>query len=141
VATPVTLLDLRETPLSVDECLDAVRSPAAGGIAVFVGVVREVDGGRGVSGLDYSAHPTALAQLRRVAEAVAADIPVTAVAALHRTGPLQIGDVAVIVAVSSPHRAEAFDACRRLIDDLKAQVPIWKHQAFEDGGTEWVGTP
>jgi molybdopterin synthase catalytic subunit len=137
----VTLLDLRESALSVDECMDAVRSPAAGGIALFVGVVRDEDGGRDVRGLEYSAHPLAEGELRRVTEAVAAEMPVTAVAALHRVGPLEIGDLAVVIAVSSPHRAEAFAACRRLIDDLKEQVPIWKHQLFVDGDAEWVGSP
>ena len=137
----VTLLDLRESALSVDECLDAVRSPAAGGIALFVGVVRDEDGGRDVRGLEYSAHPLADGELRRVTDAVAAEMPVTAVAVLHRVGPLAIGDLAVVIAVSSPHRAEAFAACRRLIDDLKEQVPIWKHQLFVDGDAEWVGSP
>jgi molybdopterin synthase catalytic subunit len=141
VAGVVTLLDLRESALSIDECMDAVRSPTAGGIAVFVGLVRDEDGGRGVRGLEYSAHPLAESELRRVTDAVIADVPVTAVAVLHRVGPLQIGDLAVVVAVSSPHRAEAFVACRRLIDDLKEQVPIWKHQLFVDGDAEWVGSP
>jgi molybdopterin synthase catalytic subunit len=76
-----------------------------------------------------------------VTDAVAAECPVTAVAVVHRVGPLQIGDLAVVIAVSSPHRAEAFAACRRLIDDLKEQVPIWKHQLFVDGDSEWVGSP
>lgn len=141
VAGVVTLLDLRESALSVDECLDAVRAPAAGGIALFVGVVREEDGGRGVRGLEYSAHPLAEGELRRVTDAVATEMPITAVAVLHRVGPLQIGDLAVVIAVSSPHRGEAFAACRRLIDDLKEQVPIWKHQLFVDGDAEWVGSP
>jgi molybdopterin synthase catalytic subunit len=83
----------------------------------------------------------AAGELRRVTDAVAAEMPVTAVAVLHRVGPLEIGDLAVVIAVSSPHRAEAFAACRRLIDDLKEQVPIWKHQLFVDGDAEWVGSP
>jgi len=79
--------------------------------------------------------------MTKVAAAVAADLPVCGLAAVHRTGLLAIGDVAVIVAASAPHRGEAFEAARRLIDDLKAQVPIWKHQVFVDGEPEWVGTP
>jgi molybdopterin synthase catalytic subunit len=75
-----------------------------------------------------------------VAEAIAEKFPVTGVAAVHRVGDLAIGDLAVVVAVACPHRAEAFDACRALIDELKATVPIWKHQRFADGTTEWVGS-
>lgn len=135
----IRLLGIRETPLSVDEVLAAVRDHAAGGTALFLGTVREQDHGKQVSALSYSSHPTAEAELRQVAEKVAADFPVTAVAAVHRVGDLALGDIAVIVAVAAPHRDEAFKAARRLIDDLKARVPIWKHQTFADGETEWVG--
>ncbi|AEW96421.1 MULTISPECIES: molybdenum cofactor biosynthesis protein MoaE [Streptomycetaceae] len=137
---PIRLLAVRDTPLSVDEVFGAVGDDAAGGTALFVGTVRDHDGGpAAVTGLSYSAHPTAEAELRRVAEKVAADFPVRALAAVHRVGDLAVGDLAVVVAVSCPHRAEAFAACRRLIDDLKHEVPIWKHQTFEDGQEEWVG--
>ncbi|MFF9477517.1 molybdenum cofactor biosynthesis protein MoaE [Streptomyces sp. NPDC014733] len=138
-ADPVRLLAVRETPLSVDEVFAAVGDAAAGGTALFVGTVRSHDGGTDVDALGYSAHPTAEAELRQVAEKVAADFPVRALAAVHRVGDLAVGDLAVVVAVSCPHRAEAFAACRRLIDDLKATVPIWKHQTFSDGTEEWVG--
>jgi molybdopterin synthase catalytic subunit len=134
----IRLAELRDGPLSVDEVLSAVRDPAAGGIALFAGVVRDHDQGRGVARLSYSAHPSAMAELRRVAEKVAASFGVRALAAVHRTGELDVGEIAVVVAVSCPHRAEAFDACRALIDELKATVPIWKHQEFGDGGSEWV---
>ena len=139
--TSVRLVDLRDAPLSVDEVLAAVRDDGAGGSVVFVGTVRDVDGGRSVTRLDYTAHPSALDQLRVVAESVAARFPATAVAAVHRVGELKVGDIAVVVAVSCPHRGEAFDAGRALIDELKSTVPIWKHQLFTDGGEEWVGTP
>ncbi|WP_329519695.1 molybdenum cofactor biosynthesis protein MoaE [Spirillospora sp. NBC_01491] len=135
----IRLADVRDTPLSVDEVFGAVGSPAAGGTALFVGTVRDADHARAVRNLSYSAHPTAGRELRAVMEKVAADLPVLALAAVHRVGDLEIGDLAVVVAASSPHRAEAFEACRRLIDDLKALVPIWKHQTFADGGDEWVG--
>lgn len=135
----IRLLGIRDTPLSVDEVLAAVGDHAAGGTAIFVGTVREQDHGKPVTRLSYSAHPTAPDELRRVAEKVAADFPVTAMAAVHRVGDLGLGDTAVIVAVAAPHRDEAFRASRRLIDDLKAEVPIWKHQVFADGETEWVG--
>ncbi|MER6507566.1 molybdenum cofactor biosynthesis protein MoaE [Nonomuraea sp. NPDC001636] len=135
----IRLLGIRDTPLSVDEVLAAVGDHAAGGTAIFVGTVREQDHGKPVTRLSYSAHPSAPDELRRVAEKVAADFPVTAMAAVHRVGDLGLGDTAVIVAVAAPHRDEAFRASRRLIDDLKAEVPIWKHQVFADGETEWVG--
>ncbi|NUU21575.1 MAG: molybdenum cofactor biosynthesis protein MoaE [Streptomycetaceae bacterium] len=135
----IRLLDIRETPLSLDEVFAAVGDAAAGGTDLFVGTVRDHDGGKSVTRLEYSAHPSALDELRRIAEKVAADFPVAALAAVHRVGELEIGDIAVIVAVSCPHRGEAFEACRRLIDTLKHEVPIWKHQHFADGGSEWVG--
>ncbi|MFH8365694.1 molybdenum cofactor biosynthesis protein MoaE [Streptomyces sp. NPDC018031] len=138
-ADPIRLLAIRDTRLSVDEVFQAVGDDAAGGTALFVGTVRDHDGGAGVAELGYSAHPTAEAELRRVAEKVAADYPVRALAAVHRVGDLAIGDLAVVVAVSCAHRAEAFEACRRLIDDLKREVPIWKHQTYTDGTRDWVG--
>jgi molybdopterin synthase catalytic subunit len=117
-----------------------VGDPHAGGTVFFVGTVRDHDGGRSVTALEYSAHPTAEAELRRVAEKVVADFPVTALAAVHRVGPLLVGDAAVIVAVACAHRGEAFEACRRLIDDLKHTVPIWKRQRFAEGDDEWVAS-
>lgn len=137
----VKLLDIRETPLDVTEVMDALDDDASGGVTLFVGRVRDHDGGKGVTGLDYQAHPTALARLADVAEKVAADHGVAGVAAVHRTGHLDIGDIAVIVATASGHRGEAFAASRDLIDTLKAEVPIWKHQVFTDGTDEWVGAP
>ena len=135
----IRLIGIRDTPLSVDEVLGAVRDAGAGGIAVFVGAVRDEDHERAVTRLSYSAHPGAEQELRRVMEKVAAGYPVRALAAVHRIGDLEIGDLAVVVAAACPHRGEAFEACRTLIDDLKAQVPIWKHQVFADGDAEWVG--
>ncbi|MFF2651254.1 molybdenum cofactor biosynthesis protein MoaE [Streptomyces sp. NPDC058045] len=136
---PIRLLGIREAPLSLDEVFRAVGDDAAGGTALFVGTVRNHDGGADVDTLGYSSHPTAEAELRRVAEKVAAGYPVRALAAVHRVGELSVGDLAVVVAVSCPHRGEAFEACRKLIDDLKHEVPIWKHQRFSDGTEEWVG--
>lgn len=135
------LVDIRSTPLSVEEVLAAVDDPTAGGVVSFTGLVRAVDGGRAVNSLEYSAHPSALELMTSVVAAVAASLPVVRVAAVHRVGLLEIGDVAVVVAASAAHRDQAFEAARRLIDDIKAQVPIWKHQLFCDGSEEWVGTP
>ncbi|GAA3442063.1 molybdopterin biosynthesis protein MoeE [Planomonospora venezuelensis] len=133
------MLGIRDQALSVDEVLAAVGDHAAGGTAVFIGTVRDQDHGKPVTRLSYSAHPGAEAELRRVAEKISAEFPVTALAAVHRVGDLELGDIAVVVAVSCPHRGEAFAASRRLIDDLKSEVPIWKNQLFADGSTEWVG--
>jgi molybdopterin synthase catalytic subunit len=135
----IRLLDLRESPLSADEVLTAIADPRAGGFCLFVGAVRDHDGGRSVTELGYDAHPRALRELREVAEAVVAAHPVCGLAAVHRTGDLAVGESAVIVGVSAPHRDAAFAACRQLIDDLKARVPLWKHQRFTDGSAEWVG--
>lgn len=139
MVTVIRLAQLRETPLSVDEVRAAVADPAAGGLAIFAGAVRDHDHGRAVLRLRYSAHPTAAAELYRVAEKVAASYQVRALAAVHRLGELNVGDLAVITAVACDHRAEAFDACRMLIDELKVTVPIWKQQLFADGSAQWVG--
>ena len=144
-APRVRLCDLRETPLSVDEVLAALEDDASGGLTVFVGRVRDHDntaeGAKEVVGLDYTAHPTALDKLREVCERVAEAYDVHALAAVHRTGTLEIGDAAVVVATASAHRGTSFDASRALIDTLKDEVPIWKHQRFADGTEEWVGSP
>jgi molybdopterin synthase catalytic subunit len=141
VGAEVVLAQVRETALSVDELLEAVRHPGAGAIATFIGVVRELDHGRGVQALDYSSHPSADQVLRELAVRLAGEADVIRVAVVHRVGHLEIGDTAVIVAVSAAHRAEALEVCRGLVDAVKATAPIWKHQVFADGTDEWVGTP
>ena len=137
----VRLVDLRDSPLDVAEVVAALDDDASGGLTLFVGRVRDHDGGKGVDGLDYSAHPTALEKMREVCERVAAAHDVHGVAAVHRIGSLAIGDIAVVIATTASHRGTAFDASRALIDTLKSEVPIWKHQRFADGSDEWVGTP
>jgi len=135
------LVRIQDSALSVDEVLQAVAGSDIGGVALFVGLVRDHDDDRGVTALTYSAHPKADGQLQQVIADVAADFPEGKLAAVHRVGELAIGDIAVIVAAGCPHRDEAFRAARRLIDDLKSTVPIWKHQLFVDGTDEWVGLP
>ena len=135
------LVDIRDEPLDVAEVMDAMGDPASGGVTVFVGRVRDHDGGQDVTGLEYSAHPSAIGKLRDVCAQVASTYDVTALAAVHRTGTLEIGDIAVICATATGHRGESFEATRALIDTLKDQVPIWKHQSFADGTEEWVGSP
>ncbi|MCL2585469.1 MAG: molybdenum cofactor biosynthesis protein MoaE [Streptosporangiales bacterium] len=137
----IRLIAMRDSELSLDEVRAAVADPAAGGIVLFAGAVRDNDEAKGVTALSYSAHPSAEEELRRVAEQIVVKFPdVIGLAAVHRTGDLAIGDLAVVVAVSCGHRAEAFSACHALIDELKASVPVWKHQLFTDGSAEWVGS-
>jgi len=137
----IRLIAIRDADLSVDEVRNAIAAPAAGGEVLFIGTVRDNDAARGVAGLSYSAHPSAEAELRRVAQDIAAKYPdAIGVAAVHRIGDLAVGDLAVVVGVSCAHRGEAFHACHALIDELKAAVPVWKHQLFTDGTDEWVGS-
>jgi molybdopterin synthase catalytic subunit len=135
----VRLAEIRSSALSVDEVIAAVGSAAVGGIVVFLGTVRDHDHDRAVTSLDYSAHPSAAEQLLRVVTEVGATSPDVALAAVHRVGELQVGDVAVIVGAGCPHRDEAFRVGRLLIDRIKAEVPLWKRQQFSDGEQEWVG--
>lgn len=137
----VGMAAISAAPLSVDACLAAVTDAAAGGLGLFVGVVRDSDEGRDVLGLSYSAHPSADRELAAVCAEAAARVGVTTVAAVHRVGDLVVGDLAVVVAVSAPHRAEALEATRWLIDTLKQRVPVWKEQRFADGTSTWVGSP
>jgi molybdopterin synthase catalytic subunit len=131
--------DLQDTPISVDETLGLVRRPAAGGLAVFVGVVRDENAGRAVSRLEYSAYASmAKREMERIVEEIEREIEGVRVAARHRLGSLEVGDAAVVCAASAPHRAEAFRACRELIDRIKARVPIWKREIGPDGAA-WVG--
>lgn len=132
-------VDIRDTPLSVDEALARVRRPGAGGLSVFVGVVRDESHGRPVTQLEYSAYTSmAKREMARIVAEIEAEIDGVRVAAIHRTGTLQVGDAAVVCAASAPHREEAFRACRELIDRIKARVPIWKREIGPDGEA-WVG--
>lgn len=137
----VALVDIRDVPLSLDEVVGAVSRPDHGAVVTFTGVVRDHDGHRDVTGLDYSAHPSAPDRLAESCVRIAEAHPDTVLAAVHRTGRLALGDLAVVLAVGSAHRGAAFAAARALIDDLKSTVPIWKHQTFTDGSDEWVGLP
>lgn len=138
----VRLAEVSDLPLDVSRVYDAVPAAAGGAVSVFVGVVRDHDGGRSVASLSYTAHPHAADLLRTVLVGIAdADDEVLAIAAVHRVGDLAIGDIAIVVAVVCAHRQEAFDACSHAVAEIKARVPIWKRQVFADGSEEWVGTP
>ncbi|BCB80637.1 molybdenum cofactor biosynthesis protein MoaE [Phytohabitans flavus] len=137
----VVLLAVTDQPLDLAAHEAAVAERRAGAVVSFQGVVRDHDHGRSVTKLEYEGHPTAEAVLREVAAEIAADPDVYAVAVSHRIGPLEIGDAALVAAVSTAHRAAAFAACARLVDEVKARLPIWKHQIFTDGTDEWVNCP
>ena len=130
-----------DAPLSVAEHEDAVADKAAGAVVSFAGVVRDHDGGRSVTELEYVGHPTAEQVITELAEEFAARPDVHAVAVSHRVGMLGIGDVALACAVSSSHRGQAFAACAELVDLVKERLPIWKRQVFTDGAEEWVACP
>lgn len=126
-------------PLSLDRCVHAVAGPGMGGIVTFTGMVRRHSRGLTVTHLEYEAYgPMAVREMTRLCEQIEAEIAGVALAVEHRTGTLQIGDIAVVIAAAAPHRAEAFTACRALIDRLKESVPIWKKE-FSDDGAVWVG--
>ncbi|BCJ65522.1 molybdenum cofactor biosynthesis protein MoaE [Polymorphospora rubra] len=138
IATPTMLVEVTTAPLDVAAHERAVSDRAAGAVVSFQGVVRDHDHGRAVTLLEYEGHPTAEAVLVEVVREIAADPDVHAVAVSHRLGPLTVGDVALVVAVSTAHRAAAFTACARLVDEVKDRLPVWKRQVFADGTEEWV---
>jgi molybdopterin synthase catalytic subunit len=132
-------IDLCESALSVDEVIANVKHPGAGGIATFIGAVREESAGRAVSRLEYSAYDSmAKKEMTKIAEEIEAEIAEVRVSVVHRLGSLNVGDIAVVCAASAPHRGEAFQACRLLIDRIKSRVPIFKREWGPDGAT-WVG--
>lgn len=137
----VRLVEVSAEPLDPQAIEASVAHPAAGAVAVFRGVVRSDDHGRGVIELEYQAHPSALEVLTEVAAEVAAGPDVLALSVAHRVGLLEIGDVALVAAVATGHRREAFDACSALVELVKSRLPVWKRQVFTDGSDEWVNCP
>jgi molybdopterin synthase catalytic subunit len=130
---------IRAAPLGLDELVAEVSHPGAGGVATFLGVVRDQNEGQAVTLLEYEAYGSmAEAELGRILAEIAAEVPGVRVSATHRVGALHVGDVAVACAASAPHRGEAFHACRELIDRIKARLPIWKREHGPDG-PYWVG--
>jgi molybdopterin synthase catalytic subunit len=133
------MVDLRDAPVSLDEAVAHVSHPGAGAVAVFVGTVREENDGHAVRLLEYQAYASmAVAELTRIAAEIEGAMPGVRVAALHRTGALRVGEIAVVCAASAPHRGESFAACRELIERIKSRVPIWKREEGPDG-VSWVG--
>lgn len=130
-----------DQPISLAEHEELVSHQAAGAVVGFVGMIRDHDDGRGVSRLEYSAHPSAEQVFADVITEVAEQSAgVRAVAASHRIGVLQIGEAALVAAVAADHRQAAFATCARLVDTIKERLPVWKHQFFDDGTEEWVGS-
>ena len=139
--TVVLRAEVSDHPIELAEYEALVAHEAAGAVVGFAGVVRDHDGGRGVIRLEYSAHPTAQQTLADVAAEIAATSHgVRAIAVSHRIGVLDIGDAALVAAVAADHRGAAFETCQRLVDTVKARLPVWKHQFFSDGTEEWVGS-
>ena len=135
----MTLFQIRETEINVAEVVAAVTRAEAGGIAVFVGTVRSENEGHAVTLLEYQAYASMAAkEMARIAEEIQSEIGDVRLAVLHRVGALRVGDTAVVCAASTPHRGEAFSACRLLIDRIKARVPIWKRE-HGPSGPYWVG--
>lgn len=135
------IVQLQSTPLDVGAAIDAVGAGDSGGIAVFVGTTRRETNASGqeLVALDYEAYrEMALEQMHRLSEEARRRWPIVRIVMLHRTGIVKVGEPSVLVAVSTPHRAEAFEACRYLIDQLKAHVTIWKKEIWKDGSTSWV---
>ena len=131
-------IQLLDTPLSPQACIDFVSNDNAGGISVFIGTVRNQTKGKEVVRLDFEAYaPMAISEMRKIAEQAAEKWPVEKMAIHHRVGTLQIQEIAVVIAVATPHRKAAFEACQYAIDTLKETVPIWKKEIFEDGEV-WV---
>lgn len=138
-STSPIVSEIHDRPLSLDHALRCVQHPSAGGVCMFIGVVRDHADGQAVARLDYEAHVTlANKEMDRILHGLIARDPSLRLCALHRVGQLAVGDLAVIVAASAPHRAEAFAACREAIDQIKQTVPIWKKEWAPNGEAHWV---
>lgn len=140
ISTRIGATGVQDTPLETTPIADTVRSDASGALVIFEGIVRNHDDGRSVTGIEYSAHPLAPDVVREVAEEVAQRHPECRVAVVHRVGKLGIGDLAMVAAVSSPHRSASFAAIQDVVDTVKDKLPVWKRQLFTDGSDEWVGS-
>lgn len=136
----VVRADVTTQIIEVEQLAALVRDNRAGAVVVFSGDVRNHDGGKEVSTLTYEIHPTANDQIASITHALLTQRDVIKVALSHRYGEIAIGETAFVVAVSAEHREAAFETCSALVDEIKAKLPIWKHQRFSDGSDEWVNT-
>lgn len=132
-------IDLQHEKLDTDAVVRFLQTPTAGGIDIFLGTTRQWTDGRETTHLAYECYPSmALKEMQRLADKACERWPVEKVCLLHRLGVVEVSEASVIIGVATPHRVDAFAACRFLIDTLKKQVPIWKREVFADGSTEWV---
>lgn len=137
--TPAPICEITREPIDSGRLLDSVLSPADGAGLLFVGVVRNENEGRSVGHLDYEAYARMAKDiLREIAGEAVHRWPVGRIAVVHRIGRLGVGEASVAIAVASPHRAEAYDASRYIIDELKRRVPIWKREGYLEGDSQWL---
>jgi molybdopterin synthase catalytic subunit len=127
-----------DAPVHIAELSKLVTNPHSGAVVTFCGDVRDHDGGKEVASLLYEIHPSAPEQIKLITRSVIGRFDIEKVAVAHRFGDIAIGETAFAVAVSAAHRQAAFDACAAIVDEVKAKLPIWKHQKFTDGSDEWV---
>jgi molybdopterin synthase catalytic subunit len=127
-----------DAPVHIQELSKLVANPHSGAVVTFCGDVRDHDGGKEVASLLYEIHPSAPEQIKVITQSVIGRFEIEKVAVAHRYGDIAIGETAFAVAVSAAHRQAAFDACAAIVDEVKAKLPIWKHQKFTDGSDEWV---
>ena len=127
-----------DAPVHIQELSKLVASPHSGAVVTFCGDVRDHDGGKEVASLLYEIHPSAPEQIKLITQSIMGRFEIEKVAVAHRYGDIAIGETAFAVAVSAAHRQAAFDACSAIVDEVKAKLPIWKHQKFTDGSDEWV---
>ena len=127
-----------DAPVHIQELSKLVANPHSGAVVTFCGDVRDNDGGKEVASLLYEIHPSAPEQIKLITESIIGRFEIEKVAVAHRFGQISIGETAFAVAVSAAHRQAAFDACAAIVDEVKAKLPIWKHQKFTDGSDEWV---
>ena len=127
-----------DAPVHIQELSKLVANPHSGAVVTFCGDVRDHDGGKEVASLLYEIHPSASEQIKLITESAIGRFEIEKVAVAHRYGDIAIGETAFAVAVSAAHRQAAFDACSAIVDEVKAKLPIWKHQKFTDGSDEWV---
>ena len=127
-----------DAPVHIQELSKLVANPHSGAVVTFCGDVRNHDGGKEVASLLYEIHPSASEQIKLITQSIVGRFEIEKVAVAHRYGDIAIGETAFAVAVSAAHRQAAFDACAAIVDEVKAKLPIWKHQKFTDGSDEWV---
>lgn len=127
-----------DAPVHIQELSKLVANPHSGAVVTFCGDVRDHDDGKEVASLLYEIHPSAPEQIKLITQSIMGRFEIEKVAVAHRYGDIAIGETAFAVAVSAAHRQAAFDACAAIVDEVKAKLPIWKHQKFTDGSDEWV---